>query len=91
MKQLATILIFCLLCSTIAVGAADLKRHSVVAGGHPIAVWEKRPADSIGTIVLIHGRTWSSLPNADHAALLESVRPYFINAIVNFLERPVND
>ncbi len=36
-------------------------------------------------------RQWITLPNSDHAALLESVRPYFIRSIVNFLERPVND
>jgi pimeloyl-ACP methyl ester carboxylesterase len=36
-------------------------------------------------------RQWITLPNSDHAALLESVRPYFIQAIVNFLERPMSE
>ena len=48
-----------------SVQAAQLVQHAVVAQGHPIAVWEKSPGKSIGTIVLIHGRTWSSLPDFD--------------------------
>jgi pimeloyl-ACP methyl ester carboxylesterase len=30
-----------------------------------MAVWEKSPPDPEGTIVLLHGRTWSSLPDFD--------------------------
>jgi pimeloyl-ACP methyl ester carboxylesterase len=30
-----------------------------------MAVWEKSPASSEGTILLLHGRTWSSLPDFD--------------------------
>jgi pimeloyl-ACP methyl ester carboxylesterase len=45
--------------------AAPLQHHTVEADGHPIAVWEKSPANPSGTIVLIHGRTWSSLPDFD--------------------------
>jgi alpha-beta hydrolase superfamily lysophospholipase len=37
----------------------------VESDGHPIAVWEKSPQQPRGTIVLIHGRTWSSLPDFD--------------------------
>ena len=33
--------------------------------GHHVAVWEKRPAQPRATILLVHGRTWSSLPNFD--------------------------
>jgi pimeloyl-ACP methyl ester carboxylesterase len=44
---------------------AALVPHIVEVDGHPIAVWEKSPADPRGTIVLIHGRTWSSLPDFD--------------------------
>ncbi len=43
----------------------QLLRHTVESGGHPIAVWEKSPEVPRGTIVLIHGRTWSSLPDFD--------------------------
>lgn len=45
--------------------AAHPRRHTVVVDGHPLAVWEKRPAQARGAILLIHGRTWSSLPNWD--------------------------
>ena len=44
---------------------AELQRHTVEADGHPIAVWEKSPENPEGTIVLVHGRTWSSLPDFD--------------------------
>jgi alpha-beta hydrolase superfamily lysophospholipase len=40
-------------------------RHTVTAAGHPLALWEKRPAQPTRTIVLLHGRTWSSLPDFD--------------------------
>lgn len=41
------------------------QRHAVVVDGHSLAVWEKRPAQARGAILLIHGATWSSLPNWD--------------------------
>jgi len=40
-------------------------RHTVMVDGHGLTVWEKRPAQARGAILLIHGRTWSSLPNWD--------------------------
>lgn len=40
-------------------------RHQVVADGHPLAVWEKRPGGAGRTFVLVHGRTWSALPDFD--------------------------
>lgn len=33
--------------------------------GEPLAVWAKRPAGHVGSILLLHGRTWSALPNFD--------------------------
>lgn len=42
-----------------------LRRHSVLADGHPIAVHGKRPERPWGAVVLVHGRTWSSLPDFD--------------------------
>lgn len=39
--------------------------HTVVVDGHPTAVWEKRPPDPVGAILLIHGRTWSGIPDFD--------------------------
>ena len=44
---------------------ATLQHHTVEVDGHPLAVWEKSPASPRGTVVLIHGRTWSSLPDFD--------------------------
>ncbi|HEV2854548.1 MAG TPA: alpha/beta fold hydrolase [Thermoanaerobaculia bacterium] len=43
-------------------------RHDVAAtDGHTLALWEKRPvaATKRGALLLLHGRTWSSLPNFD--------------------------
>ena len=41
-------------------------RHTVTAtDGHPLTVWEKRPSAPRGSIVLLHGRTWPSLPDFD--------------------------
>lgn len=48
-----------------ATDGAPLKRHTVMADGHPLAVWEKS-ADGAGeAILLVHGRTWSALPDFD--------------------------
>jgi alpha-beta hydrolase superfamily lysophospholipase len=42
------------------------RQHTIVVDGHPLAVWEKRPpAAPRGAVLLIHGATWSSLPNWD--------------------------
>ena len=40
-------------------------KHVVIADGHPLTVWAKRPASPRGAILLVHGRRWSSLPNFD--------------------------
>ncbi len=51
--------------ATSAALAADLKRHTVTVDGHPLAVWEKRSQDAAESILLVHGRTWSALPDFD--------------------------
>lgn len=52
--------------TALAQSAPRLERHQVRADGHPLTVWSKRPATKArGAIVLLHGRTWSSLPNFD--------------------------
>ena len=33
--------------------------------GHQLVVWSRRPAHPRGAILLLHGRTWSALPNFD--------------------------
>ncbi|NJD20361.1 MAG: alpha/beta hydrolase [Gemmatimonadetes bacterium] len=40
-------------------------RQTVLSDGHPMAVWEKRPAEAHAAILLLHGRTWSTLPDFD--------------------------
>jgi pimeloyl-ACP methyl ester carboxylesterase len=41
-------------------------KHDVVVDGHHLAVWQRKGAAAGATkILLIHGRTWSSLPNFD--------------------------
>jgi alpha-beta hydrolase superfamily lysophospholipase len=45
--------------------AARPEQHTVVVDGHPLTVWSKRPESPRGAILLVHGRTWSSLPNWD--------------------------
>ncbi len=41
------------------------QRFTVPVEGHPIAVWARLPAAPRATILLIHGRTWSSRPDFD--------------------------
>ena len=41
------------------------ERFTVVADGHPLAVWARRPPAPRGTVLLVHGRTWSSRPDFD--------------------------
>jgi len=45
--------------------AADLRRHTIDIEGHPVAVWEKSPEGADEAILLVHGRTWSALPDFD--------------------------
>lgn len=43
-----------------------LERREVRADGHPLTVWSKRPPIAArGSILLVHGRTWSARPNFD--------------------------
>ncbi len=42
-----------------------LIHHTVSLDGHPIAVWEKRAAHPRRSLLLVHGRTWSSIPDFD--------------------------
>ncbi len=42
-----------------------LIKHIINADGHPMALWEKSPDKPKAQILLLHGRTWSSLPDFD--------------------------
>jgi pimeloyl-ACP methyl ester carboxylesterase len=41
------------------------ERHVVLSDGHPLTVWSRQGPESRATVLLIHGRTWSSLPDFD--------------------------
>ena len=45
--------------------ASAPERFTVASDGHPMAVWARRPAQPRLAILLVHGRTWSSLPDFD--------------------------
>ena len=40
-------------------------RHTVMSDGHPITVWEKSAPYPRQCILLVHGRTWSAIPDFD--------------------------
>jgi pimeloyl-ACP methyl ester carboxylesterase len=42
-----------------------LEHFTVTVEGEPLALWARRPNAPRGTILLIHGRTWSALPDFD--------------------------
>ena len=54
-----------LLLTSISVLATDLIQHTVQSNGHPMALWEKSVSNPKGHILLLHGRTWSALPDFD--------------------------
>ena len=41
------------------------ERFTVMSDGHPMTVWGRRPATPQGSVLLLHGRTWSSRPDFD--------------------------
>lgn len=51
--------------SGLAAGEAELQKHTVTVDGHPVALWEKSAVDASQAILLVHGRTWSALPDFD--------------------------
>ena len=40
-------------------------RHTVDSDGHPMAVWEKSAESPRAVVFLLHGRTWSTVPDFD--------------------------
>jgi pimeloyl-ACP methyl ester carboxylesterase len=48
-----------------AAPAPPPQRFTVPVEGHPIAVWGRVPANPKKSVLLIHGRTWSSRPDFD--------------------------
>lgn len=54
-----------LLLFSTAIAAVEPIKHVVYSSGHPLAVWEKSAEQPRAQILLLHGRTWSSLPDFD--------------------------
>jgi len=63
--RLLLISVFGVLLSAAPALAAPPIRHDVEVDGHTLAVWQKRPPQPRAAMLLVHGRTWSSLPNFD--------------------------
>lgn len=61
----ALTLAFLFLCSIEATAASSPAQHTVVVDGHPLAVWSRAPSRPKHAILLVHGRTWSTLPDFD--------------------------
>lgn len=51
--------------ATAHAAAAERIRHTIDVEGHPVAVWEKSAVDGNEAILLVHGRTWSAVPDFD--------------------------
>lgn len=62
---MSKLLVLALLLFSQATAALEPIKHIVYANGHPLAVWEKSAEQPRAQILLLHGRTWSSLPDFD--------------------------
>ncbi len=89
MRLPAFVLLGALLLGAVDAAAAEpaastnAERHPVVSDdGHTLALWGKAPPSPRGAILLLHGRTWSALPNFDLqvAATPRSVMDAFVYA-----------
>lgn len=59
-------LLFSLILSTSLLAfAAEPTKHTLNVDGHSLALWQKSPSKSRATILLLHGRTYSGLPDFD--------------------------
>lgn len=64
--RLGALLVACLVVASPAAQApAPPAQVTVLVGGHPLAVWTRSAATPRASIVLVHGRTWSSRPDFD--------------------------
>jgi len=62
---LAVLLAIAFTSAASATAAAERIRHTVNVDGHPIALWEKSATDPGEAVLLVHGRTWSAVPDFD--------------------------
>ncbi|KYG78989.1 alpha/beta hydrolase [Roseivirga echinicomitans] len=51
--------------TTLETTRAELIQNTVLADAHPIAVWSKSNPNATEAILLVHGRTWSAIPDFD--------------------------
>ena len=58
-------LLLLLICFPISIFAANLSEHTILVDNHPMAVWSKAIDSPKATVLLLHGRTYSSLPDFD--------------------------
>lgn len=66
-RTLLTALFVLLSASANGSAGQELLRHTVESDGHPMSVWEKGGSESEAkaVVLLLHGRTWSTLPDFD--------------------------
>jgi alpha-beta hydrolase superfamily lysophospholipase len=64
-RLLATTLIGLTATLHVALAQAPVRHVVTTDDGHPLTVWEKKGPSARHTIVLLHGRTWSSIPDFD--------------------------
>ncbi|MFP6584760.1 MAG: alpha/beta fold hydrolase [Candidatus Hydrogenedentota bacterium] len=65
LNRYSLILLIFTLPITASAQKVELIRHTVLADSHPLALWEKSADGATEAILLIHGRTWSALPDYD--------------------------
>jgi pimeloyl-ACP methyl ester carboxylesterase len=61
----ACLILTCLALFDPAFAAALPAQHAVVNEGHTLTVWSRTPNRPTRAILLVHGRTWSALPDFD--------------------------
>ena len=67
LTQLFIVQLFLLGLLSTTVEAAELTKKRVDSNGHPLTLWYKQAENNTSNkqIILLHGRTWSSLPDFD--------------------------
>ena len=65
--DLTTLRLFAIACLLVTASKAVAvpEQLTIVVEDHPITVWANEVPNAAATMVLLHGRTWSSLPNFD--------------------------
>jgi pimeloyl-ACP methyl ester carboxylesterase len=66
-KAFITIQLFLVLQLSNSLQAVELSKNIVKSNGHSMVLWHKQPANKSNSkqIILLHGRTWSALPDFD--------------------------